>query len=117
VVVIFLYGVFWRRAGANAAQTTLIGGHAVSAACFAATLTGTLDLHFTLIAGLIFAVSSMIFLLAGLLPTAPHPAQVARYTRRREIMLPGRAGPWWLDYRFQAAALITLTVWLLVAFR
>jgi SSS family solute:Na+ symporter len=115
-VVIFLYGVFWRRAGANAALATLIGGHAVSAACFIATLTGRLELHFTLIAGLIFAVSSLLFLLSGLLTTAPLPAAVAQTTWRREIMQATNAGAWWQDYRFPAAILIALTVWLVTAF-
>ncbi len=115
VVAIFLYGVFWRRAGANAALVTLVGGHAISAACFVATLTGMLNLHFTLIAGLIFAVSSIVFLLAGLL-TAPPPADVAKYTWRYNITQATVTGAWWQDYRFQAAALLALTAWLLAAF-
>ena len=116
VVVIFLYGIFWRRAGANAALATLIGGHVVSATCFAAMLAGALELHFTLIAGLIFAVSSVIFLLAGLLSAAAPAASVAPYTYRREIMLATDTGPWWQDYRFLAASLLGLTIWLVAAF-
>jgi SSS family solute:Na+ symporter len=116
VVVIFLYGVFWRRAGANAALATLIGGHIISAGCFIATLTGVLDLHFTLIAGLIFAISSLIFWLAGLLTAAPLAEQIEKYTWRREIMLATVSGAWWQDYRFFAVVLIALTIWLVAAF-
>jgi SSS family solute:Na+ symporter len=116
VVVIFLFGLFWPRAGARAALATLLGGHAVSMACFIAMLSGWLDLHFTLIAGLIFAVSSVIFWLAGLLTAPPSPQQVARFTYRPEIMVPTVTGPWWTDYRAHAVVLLLLTLWLVVAF-
>jgi SSS family solute:Na+ symporter len=116
VVVIFLFGLFWPRAGAKAALATLLGGHTVSMACFVATLSGWLDLHFTLIAGLIFAVSSMIFWLTGRLTAPPSPQQVARFTYRPEIMGPTVTGPWWKDYRTQAVVLLLLTLWLVVAF-
>ena len=116
VVVIFLFGLFWPRAGAGAALATLLGGHAVSALCFVATLEGWLQLHFTLIAGLIFAVSSMLFLLTGWLTAPPSPQQVARFTYRREILARTVPGPWWQDYRVQSAGLLLLTLWLVVAF-
>jgi len=116
VVVIFLLGLFWPRAGARAALATLLGGHAVSLACFVATLTGWLDLHFTLIAGLIFAVSSVLFWLTGRLTAPPSAQQVARFTYRPEILARTVPGPWWKDYRAQAAVLLLLTLWLVVAF-
>jgi SSS family solute:Na+ symporter len=116
VVVIFLFGLFWRRAGAGAAMATLLGGHAVSALCFVATLAGWLELHFTLIAGLIFAVSGVIFWLAGRRTAPPAPEQVARFTYRPELMARTVPGPWWQDYRVQAAGLMLLTVWLVAAF-
>ena len=116
VVVIFLFGLFWPRAGAGAALATLLGGHAVSALCFVATLTGWLDLHFTYIAGLIFAVSSVIFWVAGQLTAPPLPQQVDRFTYRPAIMARTEPGPWWQDYRVHAAVLLLLTLWLVVAF-
>ena len=116
VVVIFLFGLFWPRAGARAALATLLGGHAVSMACFVATLSGWLDLHFTLIAGLIFAVSSVIFWLTGRVTAPPSLQQVARFTYRPEIIAPTVTGAWWKDYRVQSVALLLLTLWLVVAF-
>jgi len=116
VVVIFLFGLFWPRAGAGAAMATLLGGHAVSAVCFVATMTGWLELHFTLIAGLIFAASSLLFWLTGRLTAPPSPQQVARFTYRPEILARTVPGPWWTDYRVQAAVLLLLTLWLVVAF-
>jgi SSS family solute:Na+ symporter len=116
VVVIFLYGIFWRRTGTNAVLATLIGGHIVPTAFFVATLTGRLKLHFTLIAGLIFAVSSCLFKLSGFLTSAPLPVTVVQTTWRHEIMQATTTGAWWQDYRFLAAILVVLTVWLVAAF-
>jgi len=116
VVVIFLFGVFWSRAGARAALATLLGGHAVSALCFVAVTTGWLELHFTLIAGLIFAASALLFLLSGLLAAPPSPQQVARFTFRPEVMARTVPGPWWQDYRVHAVVLLGLTLWLVAAF-
>jgi len=116
VVVIFLFGIFWPRAGAGAALATLLGGHAISLVCFIATLMGWLELHFTLIAGLLFAVSGALFWLTGMLTAPPAPEQVARFTYRPEILSSTVPGPWWQDYRVQAAVLLLLTLWLVVAF-
>jgi len=116
VVVIFLFGLFWPRAGAGAALATLLGGHTVSAACFVATLTGWLELHFTLIAALIFAVSSVLFWFTARLTAPPTAQQVARFTYRPEILARTVPGAWWSDYRVQAAGLLLLTLWLVVAF-
>jgi len=115
VVVIFVFGLFWPRAGAGAALLTLAGGHAVSALCLVATVTGRLQLHFTLIAGLILAVSALLFWLAGRRSTPA--AGVSRFTWRPEILLPTVPGPWWQDYRVHSAVLLLLTLWLVVAFR
>ena len=116
VVVIFVFGLFWPRAGARAALATLLGGHAISMACFIATLNGWPELHFTLIAGLIFAVSSVIFWLAGRWSAPSSPGQVARFTYRREILARTVPGPWWQDYRAQSVVLLLLTLWLVLAF-
>ena len=116
VVVIFLFGLFWPRVGARAALATLLGGHAVSSICFVATLMDWLELHFTLIAGLIFAVSSVIFWLVGRLTAPSSPEQVARFTYRREILARTVPGPWWQDYRVQSVVLLLLTLWLVLAF-
>jgi SSS family solute:Na+ symporter len=116
-VVIFVFGLFRKRAGAGAALATLLGGHAVSAVCFISTLTGWLDLHFTLIAGLIFVLSSVIFLFAERITAPPSAQQVARFTWRPELLARTDTGPWWLDYRVLSALLLLLTLWLVVAFR
>jgi len=116
VVVIFLAGLFHKRCGGGAALLTLVGGHGVSAACFAATLNGVLELHFTLIAGLIFGVSALINLLASLLLPEADTERGARFRWRAARARPALALAWWLDYRFQSVALLALTAWLMITF-
>jgi SSS family solute:Na+ symporter len=116
VAVIFLLGLFSRRAGAGAALTTLIGGHAVSALCFLATTTGWLELHFTLIAGLIFAVSGMLFIVSSRMGAPASVQQTEHFTFRPELVAPEHPVSWWRDYRVQAGVLLALTVGLVVLF-
>jgi SSS family solute:Na+ symporter len=53
VAALFVLGLFWKRATAPAAFTTLLGGHALSLCTFAGQHTGVLpDIHFTIVAGL-----------------------------------------------------------------
>jgi SSS family solute:Na+ symporter len=116
VAVIFLFGIFWSRAGAMAAMATLIIGHMVSALFFIANLLGWLELHFTLIAGLLFAISTIIFWITGCYGSPPIQEQVDRFTYQPEITAQTIDGPWWQDYRFYALVLIGLTAWEVIAF-
>ena len=83
------------------------------------TVGGALDLHFTLVAGILFALSVSIFVLVGLLEQRPSEAYVIA---RREMVWrpalarPTRAGAWWSDYRLQSAILLALTAALAIAF-
>ena len=116
VAVIFIFGIFWSRAGAMAAMATLIIGHMVSAMFFMAKLLGWLELHFTLIAGLLFAISAIVFWITGCYGSPPAQEQVDRFTYRPEITAQTIDGPWWQDYRFYALVLIGLTAWEVIAF-
>lgn len=119
VVVVFLFGAFWRRPDAVSALATLIGGHAVSALLFVLWLSGLFTLHFTLVAGLGFAVSALILILTTLLrPTgsAPAPGTVWRPAMAVPEPLQGRRRPLWADYRLQALILLLLTLLLVLAF-
>ncbi|HEY9546793.1 MAG TPA: sodium/solute symporter [Solimonas sp.] len=58
LVAIFLMGLWMRRLGANAALRGLICGHLFSAALFAAREADLFGLHFTIIAGVVFAATA-----------------------------------------------------------
>ena len=57
LVAVFALAFLDKRLGARAALYATASGHAVSAAWFVATQLGWLDLHFTIVAGLLFAVA------------------------------------------------------------
>jgi SSS family solute:Na+ symporter len=111
LVAVFAVGMTSRRVGAQAALRALVTGHAVSAAWFVATQAGWLGVHFTIVAGILFAltlVAAFAWQAAGGAAAGPEQWQVfAREGRARTS--PGvLAG---------AAAIALITVALVVAFR
>lgn len=116
VAAIFLLGVFWRRGNGSGAFWTLIVGHVVGVVVFVLAQTGTITLHFTITAGIMTAVSGVVFAVVSL-ATAPPPArEVAETTWRPALAVPERPYPWYQDYRYQAAAVLALTALTVVTF-
>lgn len=115
VAALFLVGAVWRRPGPVAALATLIGGHGLSTILFAMTQTGLLNLHFTLVAGLIFGVSLLILTLAGLAGRPFEPAPQSVWTLA--MAQPESPQSWWRDYRTQSLALLLLTAAMVLVFR
>jgi SSS family solute:Na+ symporter len=113
VAAVFLLGVFSRRAGSSSALATLLGGHTLSAVLFLLWLAGVLTLHFTLVAGLLFAVSVVIFVISSRQRPAAAPA---RALWQPALMRPEPRPLWWRDYRLHAALLLALTAALVWAF-
>lgn len=114
VVVVFVLGLFWRRGSATAAVSTLVGGHVVSALLFALSLSNTLTLHFTIVAGLLALISSVIFVFVSYLSTAPSARQVAEYTFHASMAEPQTAS-WRQDYRLYAVLLLVLATAQIIA--
>jgi SSS family solute:Na+ symporter len=114
VAVVFIMGLFWRRASATGAFATLLGGHLVSALLFSLSLLGLLSLHFTIIAGLSALASVLIFLFAGGLGRPPSDDQVSRFTFDAKATERQAALAWWQDYRLYAAILVVLTIALVI---
>ncbi len=114
VAALFLVGALWRRPGPGVALATLIAGHGLSVVLFGLGQAGVLDLHFTLVAGLIFGISLLILAVSGLLlpPFDPPPGSVWTLQMAR----PAAPCPWWRDYRVHGAALLLLTAALVAAF-
>ncbi|MEJ2575981.1 MAG: sodium/solute symporter [Gammaproteobacteria bacterium] len=109
VAAVFLAGFFAPRVGARAALRGLLGGHLVSAALFALYLSGLSTLHFTLIAGILFAAS----LVLTLLPIGPQETPADRPGYRPGLTAPeGR-----FDYRWAAGLVLVLTASLIWLFR
>jgi solute:Na+ symporter, SSS family len=91
-----------RRTGDPARRTRRLG----SAVC--ADHRGRTDLHFTLVAGILFAVSAAIFVVAGLSESAPSAARagaVAEMVWRPHSRARRDRVAWWSDYRLQSAGI------------
>ena len=117
VVAVFLLGVFWPRMGGNGAFITLTGGHVLSLVVFAFWVTDTLQLHFTIIAGLLTVLCIGLAVVSALaLDTQPAPNKLDGYTWANRTIEPEEALPWYKDYRWQSVAVVGLTVVMLVFF-
>jgi len=115
VVVVFLCGMFWRRASATGAILTLAGGHLASALLFLLSLLDILELHFTLVAGVLALFSIAIMLSCSRLGSAPDSTQVSEFTFRRDRTLPAAGLARWQDYRLHSAVLALLAIALVCA--
>jgi SSS family solute:Na+ symporter len=108
VVVVFLLGLFWRRANANGAFAALLGGHAVSAVLFSLSMLEILSLHFTIVAGLLALASLVIALLASSRGEPPAAQQISRYMARRSEVAATPGLAWWQDYRLYSVLVLGL---------
>jgi len=109
VAALFIVGLFWRRCTANAGFYTMVGGHVLSVAVFVGQKTGLLpDIHFTIVAGVLFA------LCCGLLVLLSLPGQANDWTP------PAASAPesWGgiTDYRLHSVLLLALTLALVIGF-
>jgi SSS family solute:Na+ symporter len=114
VVVVFILGLFWRRATATGAITTLVGGHAAAAIFFALSLLDLISFHFTIIAGILALLSTIIFLVASLNTQPPDADQVLNFTFHHETVERQAELGWWQDYRLYSFLLIVLAAALVV---
>ncbi len=123
VVAVFLLGIFWPRTNGSGAFATLLGGHALSIAVFLCAQDGLLfadapiDLHFTIIAGILTALC-LGMLVAFSLTLGPPPAEeeIDDLTWANRVLETGPAMAWYKNYRVHAATVLALTAVMLVVF-
>ena len=118
VVTLYLAGIFWKRANATGAMTTIVVGVLAGMALFALKeVTGTISLHFLYIGPLILVLCA-VAMVAGSLASRPAPeskvsamAWSADAYRQETIEL--RSVRWYQNYRILcvllAIALVTIT--------
>ncbi|HQS99241.1 MAG: Na+/glucose cotransporter [Hydrogenophilales bacterium 16-64-46] len=111
LVAVFVIGLASRRVGATAAFYGTAAGHLCSVAGFAAAQAGWIDLHFTLVAGVLVAVTSAaIFALQYFIKTAPDAGQCASVNRSTLPRVPDGA-------RWGSYTLIGITLAIVLLFR
>lgn len=117
IVAVFLFGIFWKRVSSRAAFSTLILGHSLSAIVFVLTQRGFLDIHFTIMAGILTLASSLILIVLTLtgLPEKSFE-QIRTLLWQPADLRPAKKYPLYLNYQFQSLILVILTVILVVSF-
>jgi SSS family solute:Na+ symporter len=118
VVALFLCGMFWRDATADAASATMLIGSLCGLALFLSNVVfGWTHIHFLYAAPLLTALD------VGILAVVSTRAPLGRslestmwQTRFGRAEDPG-APAFWQDYRFLAAALLALTAAIVIIFR
>jgi len=123
VVAVFLLGVFWPRTNGSGAFATLLGGHALSIAVFLFAQDGILyenapiDLHFTIIAGILTALCVLILVVTTLtLGEAPDAEKIDDLTWVNRSLAETEPLPWYQNYNVHAAVVLGITLAMIVVF-
>jgi SSS family solute:Na+ symporter len=123
VVAVFLLGVFWQRTNGTAAFTTLVGGHVLSLLVFLHAQDGILyddapiDLHFTIIAGVLTGLCIALLIGATLVVgEEPSEEQLHDLTWQSRVVDVPEELSWYKDFRYQSAAVLGLTAIMLYVF-
>lgn len=116
VVAIFFLGMLWEKGSRNAAFWTLLGGHGLSLVLFILSQTGHFPLHFTITAGLLTGVSVVIFVVISLINPPADPAEFKEIIWRKADALPQGDLPWYKDYRWHAAGILLITLFMIIGF-
>ena len=110
LVAVFLLGLWWKRLAATAALRALVTGHAVSVAWFVADQLEWVSLHFTVVAGVLLAVTAVAAIAwQAVSRTSPRSDQLDAVDATRAPQ-PSRRLQW------ACAALTAVTLALVVAF-
>lgn len=116
VVAIFFMGILWKRGSRNAAFWTLVIGHSVSFGIFMLSIFDVFQLHFTIVAGLLTALSFLIFYLISIFSEAPDMESMDAIIWKPEDAKPSEILPWYKDYRVHAGVILVATALMLYMF-
>ncbi len=117
VVAIVILGFFWKRGNGTGAFWTLVGGHVFSLTLFLLNQLGVISIHFTILAGLLLAFSSILFVVVSLLGKEPMKEKLSHFFYQKgDISLETSNHHWYKDYRYLSAGLALLTIILVVSF-
>ena len=117
IVAVFIMGFFWDRMNAQSAFVTFIAGHVIAAITFTLVQTGVVNIHFLYVASLLFIVCCILCVVTSLsLGTAPSQEKLNETTFSSGYAEPEETFAWYADFRVQAAAVVVLTIIMLITF-
>ncbi len=124
VVVLFLGGIFWKKASRQGALYGMLGAHAVAIVLFLFEVFGLVSLHFTYVAGILFAVAAGLLVVLSL--RFPDPSAVVNgrdpaltFSGIRQLEKAERTealSKRWADYRTWSVLLIAVTCVIVIYF-
>ena len=124
VVVVFLGGLFWKRANGTGAFVSLMIGFFLTLFLIFSKVNSWWplvdEMHFLHVAPLIFVVSSVVFISVSLLTPSPNSAQIESYIWKRELYIAETASlaklPWYKNFRILSMLLLVLTAVIIAMF-
>ncbi|SNS47066.1 solute:Na+ symporter, SSS family [Belliella buryatensis] len=125
VVVVFIWGMFWKKGNANGAFYSLIAGFVIAAVLIVVKVSlpeaGISQWHFLHTAPLLFLICSAIYVLVSLRGPMPSEEKIADYTWKNSIYTDETAAisslPWYKNYRILSVFLLIITFVIVWIFR
>lgn len=115
IVVLFLGGVFYPKAGGLAGFITLVSGLVLGVAVVILRQFDLFELHFTITVGLMIVICSLIFVLCGRF-IAEQPKDITQLIYQPGMTQPAPSTRWWQDYRVHSGVLLVCMAAILVVF-
>lgn len=109
LVAVFALGWVWKPLSAKGALTGLVAGHLISALWFIATQLDWLSIHFTIVAGVLFALTIVIAVAVQLLLPIEDNEVSLRFFKERFPGMPR-------DVKWGAIIIVALTALMIIAF-
>jgi len=111
IVVLFLVGVFYPRGNGQGAFMTLVLGTLLGIAFFVFQQLGWWTIHFTITAGIVVGISSLLFIIFSQTASAPSAEVVERFTYKKALINQENEGlPWYQNYLYWALLLFLCIV-------
>ncbi|WP_194775777.1 sodium:solute symporter [Pararhodonellum marinum] len=125
VVVVFIFGMFWKRGNADGAFYSLMSGFIIAASLLVVKVAlpeaGISQWHFLHTAPLLFVFCAIIYVAVSLNTAWPPEKKIAEYTWKNSIYTDETASlqalPWYKNYRVLSVFLLILTFTIVWIFR
>jgi len=121
MAVLFSVGVLWKKGTPTGAFASLVASHLISVAIFFTNVIFEItNIHFTVVAGILYLVGAIVFVLVSWLTSGEltNPAYSGqKYTFNKSMLQEVPGTPWWKDYRFLIAGMLIATLVTVIPFR
>ena len=111
IVVLFLVGVFDKKGNANGAYLTLILGTILGIIIFILQQFGIWNIHFTINAGIVVALSAIVFILSSRMFAPPANEIIENFTFQKRLLdQDNDVNYWYQNYKMWSGLLLLLII-------